>query len=155
LALPEFELNGNLPPGIHLTKLSEIRTRLGVGSVARQHQMNLLQMVADAAQNYSTIKRILLWGSFITTKPEPNDLDYSIVVGVNHRQVQINPEHRRFLVGVDARQFYGVDRNYLVLFDYPLEYYIEKLDFICTTRSNRACGVIKVNLHGEFAGETT
>jgi len=152
LVLPDSEPGGYLPAGIHLTTLNEIRARFGTGSTARQQQMNLLQMVSEAARNYSTIKRILLWGSFVTTKPAPNDLDYSLVVAVNHNQIEINMEHRRFLVGVDARRFYGVDRNYLVLFDYPLEYYIEKLDFICTTRSNRPCGIVEVHLHGEYAG---
>ena len=31
----------------------------------------------------------------------------------------------------DARRHYGLDRNYLIIPDYPLDYYIEKLDFMC------------------------
>ncbi len=101
------------------------------------------------AKAYPTIKRILVWGSFATAKPEPNDLDYSIIVSVEHPRASIAAEHRRFFVPFDARQFYGVDKGYLVIKDYPLDEYVERLDFLCHNRDRNPCGIIEINVWGE------
>jgi uncharacterized protein DUF6932 len=152
--LPAVQPDGLLLPGIHAATLHEIEARFGVGSEARQQQIELLRRIVDAARSYPTIKRVLVWGSFVTTKPEPRDLDYSVVVSVAHRGTQIAIEHRRFFVPSDARRHYGVDRNYLVVPDYPLDYYIEKLDFFCQARDGRACGIVEVSLRGEYTGDS-
>jgi hypothetical protein len=153
MPLPDFDHEGYLPPGLHAAPLAEVLTRLGVDSAARQRQAELLRQVVEAAIVYPTIKRVLVWGSFVTTKPEPGDLDYSIVVSVMHKPVQIAAEHRRFFVPFDAHMHYGVDRGYLVIFDYPLETYVEQVDFLCQTRSLRPCGIVEISLRGEVIGE--
>src|SRR5918998_1313619 len=106
MPVPDFEAGGFLPPGIHAASFAEVGARFGVGSEARERQAELLRLVVSAAKFYPTIKRILLWGSFVTAKREPNDLDYSLVVSITHARAQIAPEHRRFLVSHEARQFY-------------------------------------------------
>jgi predicted nucleotidyltransferase len=153
VSLPDFTSDGSLPPGIHAASLTEVQARFGTGSEARQRQMELLRQVVEAARFYPTIKRILLWGSFVTVKADPADLDYSIVVSVIHERTAIAAEHRRFLLPTDARRHYGVDRKYLVIKDYPLDSYIDRLDFICHDRNGRPCGILEVNLFGEFLGE--
>src|SRR5438046_21753 len=102
MPLPEFTSEGLLPPGIYCATLREIDTRLGTGSAVRQKQLMLLKNILATAYPYQTIKRILLWGSFVTAKPEPNDLDYSLVVSVEHRKAKIEEEHRRFLIASEA-----------------------------------------------------
>ncbi|MBC7805344.1 MAG: hypothetical protein H7145_04265 [Akkermansiaceae bacterium] len=91
--------------------------------------------IVDAAREYPTIKRVLVWGSFVTDKLEPNDLDYSLIVSVLHGKTVIRPEHRRFLALPDARSFYGVDRGYLLVSDYPLDVYAMRLDFLFNVSS--------------------
>lgn len=81
MALPDLDNEGFLPPGIHAASLAEIRTRFGSGSAARERQGELLRQIVEAAGKYETIKRILVWGSFVTAKCEPNDLDYSCSLG--------------------------------------------------------------------------
>jgi hypothetical protein len=154
VSLPEFSPDGILPPGIHAATLAEIRSKYDNGSEARHQQLGLLSSVVEAARRYRTIKRVLVWGSFVTAKTEPNDLDYSAVVSVDHRTATVAPEHGRFFVGSAARRFYGVDVNYLIIMDYPLDYYVEKLDFLCHTRTGQPCGLIEISLRGEFPGET-
>jgi hypothetical protein len=149
MPVPEFEPGGCLPPGIHAATLAEVRARFGVGSVARERQGELLRLVVEAAKEYPTIKRVLVWGSFITAKAEPNDLDYSLIVSVEHHRARIAKAQRRFLVTADARRYYGLDRNYLVIPDYPLDYYVEKLDFVCRSRERSPCGVAEISLRGE------
>ena len=153
MPIPELTLNGTLPPGLHAAALTEIAARYGTNSEARARQARLLQLIVEAALHYPTIKRILVWGSFVTSKAEPNDLDYSLVVSVDHNRTQIDLPHRRFLVPFEARRFYGADTGYLLIQDYPLPEYIRQLDFICHSRT-ADCGIIEISLRGE-EGETT
>ncbi len=149
MSLPDFNKDGYLPPGIHAASLAEVVKRFGTASEARSKQAELLRQVVEAAKSYTTIKRVLVWGSFVTNKQKPADLDYSIVVSVNHGQTKIEDEHRRFFVPSEARLRYGVDRGYLVIPDYPLEIYIEFLDFLCHTRTRRERGIVEINIRGE------
>ena len=98
---------------------------------------------------YPTIKRVLVWGSFVTAMVEPNDLDYTMVVSIDHPGTRIDPVHRRFFCAIRGPPFYGLDRSYLVLPDYPLDYYIERLDFMCRDREERYCGIVEITLRGE------
>jgi hypothetical protein len=145
-AIPELDARGLLPVGIHATSLTECLLRFGNGSARRRQAGLLLEAMVNAARHYPFIKRVLVWGSFASDKPEPNDLDYSLVVSVNFREAVIAPEHRRFLIPHDARLFYGVDRGYLVLPDYPIERYAEFLLFLCDTREQGQRGIIEIPL---------
>jgi hypothetical protein len=148
MPLPEIDTNGNLPPGIHAATLKETQARFGVGSEPRQLQSHLLELVVEAALCYPTIKRVLVWGSFVTAKSQPNDLDYSLVVSVEHSQARIAGEHERFIVPFAARQYYGTDTGYLLIRDYPFELYIEQMDFI-GNRNRVSCGIVEISLRGE------
>jgi hypothetical protein len=152
MPIPDFTPSGLLPPGIHAATLREVRERYEQGSDARQQRSRLLQQVVQAAIVYPTIKRVLIWGSYVTHEPEPKDLDYSLIVSVEHDQTQVAASHRRFVVPFAARRSYGVDAGYLVIRDYPLEAYIERLDFMCQ-RSRIPCGIVEISLRGEVAGE--
>lgn len=149
MSLPDLDKDGYLPPGIHLASLVEVVGRFGPASKARNSQAELLRQVVEAAKDYATIKRVLVWGSFITTKLEPADLDFSVVVSITHWRTKIDDEHRRFFVPYEAHLRYGVDRGYLVIPDYPLDIYIEFLDFLCHTRTRRECGIVEISIRGE------
>ena len=150
MSLPDFDKDGYLPPGIHSASLAEVVKRFGTDSEARSKQAELLRQVVEAARAYTTIKRVLVWGSFVTAKYEPADLDFSIIVSITHWQTKINDEHRRFFVPHEARLRYGVDRGYLVIPDYPLDVYIEFMDFLCHTRARRERGIAEINIRGEI-----
>jgi len=70
-------------------------------------------------------------------------------VSTAHGEAHIAEEHHRFFVPFDAQLHYGVDRGYLVIPDYPLETYIELVDFLCHTRVLRPCGIVEISLRGE------
>ncbi len=115
--------------------------------------IGLLEQAVEAAKLYPSIKRVLVWGSFSTDKPEPNDLDYSIIVSVDHYRVQIQNEHRRLFVPLYARQYYGVDRYHLVLKDYPLEEYAEGIAFMCLSKEGAERGIVEINIRGGIVGD--
>ncbi|MCH8291275.1 hypothetical protein IH992_09270 [Candidatus Poribacteria bacterium] len=149
MRLPELNTDGYLAPGIYLASLEEVLERFGAGSPPREQQGNLLSLIVESARKYPTIKRVLLWGSFVSSKPEPGDLDYSIVADPRHRSVRIEPEDERFFVPFTARLRYGVDPSYLMLYEYPLESYIELMDILCHDRRRCPRCIVEVSCYGD------
>lgn len=146
--LPELNADGYLDVGIYLASLDEVLERFGTGTPARERQGNLLRLIVESGRKYPTIKRVLLWGSFVSAKPEPGDLDYSVVVDPRHRLVTVEPEDKRFFVPPDARIHYGADPSYLVLYEYPPEQLADFMFFLCHDRRRRPRGIVEVSCHG-------
>jgi hypothetical protein len=71
--IPEYDNNGNLPPGCHQAAWEEIVQRYGYN----EHRQKLLQGLKAALENLKSAgcKRAYLDGSFITRKAQPRDFD--------------------------------------------------------------------------------
>ncbi len=80
MPLPEFDSNGDLPPGVHATKLEEIAQRFGTATPRRQALTIVLQRLHDRVLETGKLLRFLLFGSYVTTKPEPNDIDLVLIM---------------------------------------------------------------------------
>jgi hypothetical protein len=76
--LPEFDEDGNLPPGIHHCSFDELAVRFGTGSPEREVEIAELGEFLKWAHQKS-IKRILVNGSFVTSAAAPNDVDVVIL----------------------------------------------------------------------------
>lgn len=77
--IPQFNDEGYLPAGIHLATLDEIAARFGQDSELRRVQMDSLRWLVDAARR-SGVSRMVVNGSFVTDKLEPNDVDCVLLV---------------------------------------------------------------------------
>lgn len=77
--IPQFNEDGYLPPGIHHATLEEIAARFGQESELRQVQMESLIWLVDLAQR-AGVERIVVNGSFVTDKLEPNDVDCVLLI---------------------------------------------------------------------------
>lgn len=80
--LPRFNDDGYLPPGIHGATLEEIAARFGHESELRQAQMQSLRWLVDLARR-AGVRRIVVNGSFVTDKLEPNDVDCVLLIGAD------------------------------------------------------------------------
>jgi hypothetical protein len=78
--IPHYNDDGYLPPGIHRATLEEIATRFGHESELRQTQMECLRWLVDLARRAGA-QRIVVNGSFVTDKLEPNDVDCVLLIG--------------------------------------------------------------------------
>lgn len=58
----------------------------------------------------------------------------------------VEESDRRFFSPLAARVYYGADRTYLVIYDYPLDEYVELVDFLCQTRQGVARGIVEVHV---------
>jgi hypothetical protein len=76
--IPEFDDNGNPPPGIHRCTMDELKARFGRGSPERKVETaELIEFVVWAKQ--AGVLRLLVDGSFTTAKKAPNDVDVVVL----------------------------------------------------------------------------
>ncbi len=81
--IPAFEDNGYLPPGIHRATLDEIEARFGTESELRRAQFESLTWPIDLVRR-AGIQRLIIDGSFVTERFEPNDIDCILLVALDH-----------------------------------------------------------------------
>ena len=75
MALPPLTETGELPPGVHSAHLPEVLNRFGVGSAQRQAVALRLARIYQVAEASGHLARFIVFGSFVTAKPEPADVD--------------------------------------------------------------------------------
>jgi hypothetical protein len=75
VALPAFLDEGDLPPGVHRATLPEVLTRFGQGSAQRRLVAERLSRLYQLAASTGHLARFVVFGSFVTAKAEPNDVD--------------------------------------------------------------------------------
>jgi hypothetical protein len=107
MPLPAFNEAGDLPIGIHQATLSEIAERLGGGSVRRQHLMQRLQRVFSLVFGTGHLSRFILFGSFVTDKPEPNDIDVFLIMDNDFDLSQVSGEAKLMFDHMGADTYEG------------------------------------------------
>ena len=80
MSLPPITGVGELPPGLHRATLREVLDRFGAGSRQRMAVAERLQRVYRSAQATGHLARFVVFGSFVTDKPEPHDVDVFLVM---------------------------------------------------------------------------
>ena len=80
MPLPHFNSEGDLPTGVYQTTMDEVVARFGSGTPQRQALTASLRRIYDLASATGRLNRFVLFGSYITTKPEPNDIDIVLVM---------------------------------------------------------------------------
>ena len=80
MPLPAFNQDGDLPEGVHLASFAEVVARFGGGSEQRREVMARLDRIRQLASTTGLLDRLIVFGSFITAKTEPNDVDVVLVM---------------------------------------------------------------------------
>jgi hypothetical protein len=73
--LPAFTDQGDLPAGVHRATLRECLDRLGTTTPQRKAVASRLERIYHVAEATGVVARFVIFGSFVTTKPQPNDID--------------------------------------------------------------------------------
>jgi hypothetical protein len=86
MPVPPFNAEGLLPAGIHIATRDEIRERFGVfrGSDRRLVLFARLLEFVSAVRRSNLFEALLIDGSFVTAKPDPNDIDIIAVLRPGH-----------------------------------------------------------------------
>jgi hypothetical protein len=78
--MPPFNAQGDLPSGVYRATLAEVLERFGYGAPQRVTVTERLQRVITLAQETGKLERVFIWGSYVTDKPEPGDIDLFLVM---------------------------------------------------------------------------
>ena len=80
MALPELTEIGDLPVGVHNATLGETIQRFGAGSDRRKLLALRLRRIYEIVQSTRRLSRFVVFGSFVTSKDEPNDVDIFVIM---------------------------------------------------------------------------
>ncbi len=80
MPLPELMDSGELPLGVPRSSLHEALARFGCGSLQRVSVGERLERTFRVAAATGQLVRFIVYGSFVTDKPEPNDVDVFLVM---------------------------------------------------------------------------
>jgi hypothetical protein len=78
--LPDFDDQGNLPPEIFRGTLAEIEEHFGSSPSERITMFTRLIRIYEIAKGTGHLKRFVIFGSFVTAKANPNDVDIYIIM---------------------------------------------------------------------------
>ena len=107
--LPEFTQEGNLPVGIHQATEAEVLSRFASGSARRKWLGGRLHDLLEIAKFTGKLERAFLWGSFVTNKESPNDLDVLLVVAADFDLEQLREDCRGLFTYAQARIRFNAD----------------------------------------------
>ena len=80
MPIPEFTASGDLPPGVHPATLAEVLARFGQRTAERVAIGGRLARIHGLADSTGSVRRFVVFGSFVTAKPAPNDVDVFLVM---------------------------------------------------------------------------
>jgi hypothetical protein len=84
--------HGELPLGVHPATLREVLERFGTGSSQRKLVALRLERIYQVAQASGHLRRFVVFGSFVTDKLEPNDVDVFLLMEDGFDAAQLTGE---------------------------------------------------------------
>jgi hypothetical protein len=109
MPLPPFEPDGDLPQGLHQAHLTEFFTRFGRGTAQRERVAARLRQAFDLVRPLEIVSRVIVWGSFVTAKPDPGDADILWVTRPTFDRSQLPVQVDVLFDPVFAKRLYGID----------------------------------------------
>jgi hypothetical protein len=80
MALPNLNSAGDLPEGVYQATIDEVLAWFGSGTLQRQAVTGRLLRIYHLARATGKLDRLILFGSYITATPNPNDVDVVLVM---------------------------------------------------------------------------
>jgi hypothetical protein len=80
VSLPQFNEFGDLPTGVYEASFTEVVARFGRGSAQREAVTARLQQIYQLALTTGALDRLIVFGSYVSDNPAPNDVDVILVM---------------------------------------------------------------------------
>ena len=106
-ALPPLGTDGDLPPGIYRATLRETLRRFGKGSWQRVAVAQRLERIYRVSVGTGQVARFVVFGSFITAKREPADVDVFLLMEDTFDIGQLTDEARVLFDHAAAQAHFG------------------------------------------------
>lgn len=107
MPLPAFDHRGDLPGGIHRATFAEVVARFGSGTPQRELVTSRLVHIYELAQRTGKLLRFVIFGSYVTAKPEPNDVDIILVMAENFEVAECDEQTQPLFDHLRAQQIFG------------------------------------------------
>lgn len=89
---PAFDSNGDLPIGVHQATLPEILQHFATTTPQRELIGQRLECIFILAHSTRKVARFIVFGSFITAKPAPGDVDVFLLMEDSFDATQVHGE---------------------------------------------------------------
>jgi predicted nucleotidyltransferase len=107
--IPKFNVDGNLPEGIHSFGEEEFFDHFATQSVRRKWLGERIREVIALAKLTRKVERMFIWGSFVTAKESPNDVDILLVMSEDFQIETVAEECRYLFDYIRARVKFNAD----------------------------------------------
>jgi len=107
--IPKFEKGGNLPKGAHKATLDEVREIFGASSARRKWLIGNLEKIIDLAKSTGGLKRVIVWGSFVSNKELPQDIDLLLIMREDFVVDKVDLEVKKVFDYVQGRIAFNAD----------------------------------------------
>jgi hypothetical protein len=107
MLLPAFDEQGDLPVGVHQATLDEVLTRFGHGTPQRQLVTTQLMRIYELARATGKLLRFVIFGSYVTAKPAPNDIDIILVMRDDFEVAECDAQTQPLFDHLRAQQIFG------------------------------------------------
>ena len=145
VVLPELTDTGELPPGVHLSGWQEFQSRFGGSSPRRVCLSGRLRALLELAAANGKLRRIFIWGSFVTAKPSPKDLDILLIMDEDFEVEGITAPAQAVFDSVRAKLLFESD-VFWARASIGSEMLDLWLDTYQTSRSFRKRGIVELEL---------
>jgi predicted nucleotidyltransferase len=105
--LPPFTEAGDLPVGVHRATLRNVIERFGRGSRQRVAVASRLARIHELAANTRQVRTFVVFGSFVTAKSEPEDVDVFLVMEDGFDVAHLQGEERLLFDHPAAQAYFG------------------------------------------------
>ncbi|MFN2454099.1 MAG: hypothetical protein ABR577_07740 [Pyrinomonadaceae bacterium] len=105
--LPNFDSKGDLPEGVHTATMDEVMRVFGATTNQRRNVAARLLRISNLAKATGKLERLIVFGSFVTTKPAPNDVDIVLVMRDDFRIDDCDEEMRLLFDHLRATNEFG------------------------------------------------
>ena len=142
--IPDLTIDGLLPEGVHACTMTEVQDRFGKfqRSERRIKLTNALGQYLAALRATGFVRRVIVDGSYVSSKEEPGDIDLIVVLDAacdfasEVRPADYNAVSRR-----QVRRRYGFD---VMVVPEDSEALAEKFSFFQQDRGGRRKGLLEV-----------
>ncbi|MFN0317056.1 MAG: DUF6932 family protein [Burkholderiales bacterium] len=107
MPLPTLTTAGDLPRGVHSASLGEVLEMFGNSTPQRQAVGSRLRRVYELAVSTYEVKRFIVFGSFISGKAAPNDVDVFLVMNNSFDLSAVSGEARLVFDHCVAQAHFG------------------------------------------------
>lgn len=124
MSLPNLNDAGELPEGLHQATIDEVIAQFGRGTSQREIMSARLRRIHQLAKDTNHLQRLIIFGSYITSKPEPNDIDLVLIFDDDFDITTCAEDEKRLLNHQQATNEFGAS----VFWIRPSLLFLETLD---------------------------